>query len=559
MQLNIRGDTYKLKKQITGTFTLIGISAAFLCSIIVFFVLQLSAQRQTELYVRSAGQVMSEIFDSSSVSVSELDILQKDNLRVTWIDKDGAILYDTAGATENHADRPEFIDALAYGYGESKRLSDTLSKETFYYANLLNDGSVLRISATGDSVWAHVYSIAPFIVGAFVLVVIFSRILAKFFTIKIMKPIEIIDIKKPLENDTYEEFAPLLRRINSQNTELRTKLEEVQSMRNDLAAIMKSMTEGLIVLNKDGLILSVNESALKILEQEHDAVLGQPLLALRRDSVFVELANACEKRENVQTELMVKGRIYRVLLSQAQEGGSILMLVDETEKCESEKIRREFSANVSHELKTPLQSILGYAELLTNDLVNEKDKPNFYENIYKECRRLTSLIQDIIDLSRLDESGGTIAKESVNIYNVAQNVVSTLEEKAAKKKVSIKLNGKKAGINAVPALVHEMLYNLVDNAVTYNKDGGKIDIEVKNQNNKVHVIVKDTGIGIPQEHQSRIFERFYRVDKSHSRSTGGTGLGLSIVKHAAAVHGATVHLQSIENIGTTVEIIFDES
>ncbi len=545
-----------MKNQITKTITLVGISAAFLCSVIVFFVLQISAQRQTELYVRSTGQVMAEVFNSSAVSEGELDILRKDNLRVTWIAEDGAILYDTAGATENHADRPEFIHALDYGYGESTRLSDTLRTETFYYATLLDDGSVLRISATGDSVWAHVFSIAPFIVIAFVLVVVFSRVLSAFFTKRIMKPIENIDIKKPLENDTYDEFSPLLRRINSQNVELCTKLEEVKSMRNDLAAIMKSMTEGLIVLNEDGLIISVNESALSILEHEHDNVLGQPLLALRRDGVFVELANACEKRENMQTELLVKGRVYRVLLSQAQEGGSILMLVDETEKCESEKIRREFSANVSHELKTPLQSILGYAELLNNNLVNEKDKPNFYENIYKECRRLISLVQDIIDLSRLDESGGKVAKESVNLDTVCKNVISELEEKAAKKKVNISFKGEKASINAVPALVHEMVYNLVDNAVTYNKEGGKVTVEIAKAQNATRLIVKDTGIGIPEDHQARVFERFYRVDKSHSRQTGGTGLGLSIVKHAAAVHGAELNLQSTENVGTSVEIVF---
>ncbi len=548
-----------MKKQIVKAFVLIGISAAFLCSVIVFFVLQISANRQMEMYVTSTGQMMAQVFNSSDISVDELNLLYKENLRLTWIAQDGSILFDTANATENHADRPEFIQALEFGYGEATRLSGTLRSETFYSANLLNDGSVLRISASRSSVWAHVFSLVPVLIIVFIIVVIISAVLSNLFTKKIMLPIENINVQQPLINDTYDEFTPLLRKINDQNNQLQAKLLEVQTMRDELAEIMKSMAEGLIVVNENGLVLSVNESALTILECEQTPkkFIGEPLLSLHRGDVFIELTNACEKRENLQTELTINGRIYRLILSQAPKG-AIVLIVDETEKCESEKIRREFSANVSHELKTPLQSILGYAELLSNNLVNEEDKPTFYENIYKDCQRLTALVQDIIHLSHLDEGGGNIAKESVDLYDVAQNIASEFKNKAQKKQVSISVLGENANISAVPALVYEMIYNLVDNAIAYNKQNGEVIIEIKKHAHAVSLIVKDSGIGIPEEHQARVFERFYRVDKSHSRSTGGTGLGLSIVKHAAQVHGAELNLQSKEASGTAIEILFNK-
>ncbi len=548
-----------MKKQIIRAFVLIGISAAFLCSVIVFFVLQISANRQMEMYVTSTGQMMAQVFNSSDISVDELNLLHKDNLRLTWIAQDGTILFDTASATQNHADRPEFIQALEFGYGEATRLSGTLRTETFYSANLLSDGSVLRISASRSSVWSHVFSLVPVLIIVFIIVVIISAVLSNLFTKKIMLPIENINVQQPLINDTYDEFTPLLRKINDQNIQLQAKLLEVQTMRDELSEIMKSMAEGLIVVNENGLVLSVNESALNILECEQTPkkFIGEPLLSLHRGDVFIELTNACEKRENLQTELTINGRIYRLMLSQAPKG-AIVLIVDETEKCESEKMRREFSANVSHELKTPLQAILGYAELLSNNLVNEKDKPTFYENIYKDCQRLTFLVQDIIHLSHLDEGGGNIAKESVDLYDVAQNIVSEFKNKAQKKQVSISVIGENAHISAVPALVYEMIYNLVDNAIAYNKQNGEVIIEIEKHEHAVSLIVKDNGIGIPEEHQARVFERFYRVDKSHSRSTGGTGLGLSIVKHAAQVHGAQLNLQSKEASGTVIEILFNK-
>ncbi len=546
-----------MRKHITKKFTLIGTGAAFLCSIIVFFVLQLSASKQMEVSVSSSTEVLAEIFNNSNISAENIEIDYNDDLRVTWIAQNGDILFDTAKATENHADRPEFISALQTGTGQVRRTSDTLRQETFYYAQKLNDGSVLRVSATTQSVWSHVLSVLPLILLAIFAVAILSRIASGAFTRQIMKPIESINISKPLENDVYDEFTPLLRRINNQNEELSSQLIQVESMRNDIAAIMNTMIEGLILLNNSGLVLSVNPSACKILEVSEDTAIGQPLLALNRNSVFMSLANAVEKNENLQTQFNMNGRIYRVMLSKAEEGGSILMLVDETEKCESEQIRREFSANVSHELKTPLQSILGYAELLKNNIVNEDDKNSFYTNIYKECRRLIKLVQDIIDLSRLDEGASAIAKENVDIYNTALLVKEELVEKAAKKNITINVTGKKQIVFGIPSLLHEIVSNLADNAIAYNVDGGSVTINVAKTNKGVNLTVTDTGIGIPEQHHARVFERFYRVDKSHSRVTGGTGLGLSIVKHAVAVHGGEISLQSKQGHGTSISINFN--
>ncbi|MEG1017392.1 MAG: ATP-binding protein, partial [Oscillospiraceae bacterium] len=311
-----------------------------------------------------------------------------------------------------------------------------------------------------------------------------------------------------------------------------------------------------------GTVLSANTSVLQLFGQTCDEVQGRPLLVLHRDAKFVALANAAEQKQNLQVQLRLGARVYRAVLSQAVRGGSILMIVDETEKCEAEQLRREFSANVSHELKTPLQSILGYAELLQNGIVKDEDKPKFYENIYCECRRLIALVQDIIDLSRLDEGAqgfSNIPMTRVDLLELAQSNAEALADKAEKKNVSMSVSGEPALVEGVSGLLGELIYNLMDNAVTYNRPGGSVSVLVSTADGKCTVTVSDTGLGIPAEHQPRVFERFYRVDKSHSHATGGTGLGLSIVKHVAALHGAALNLQSRENFGTTVTVTFSAS
>ncbi|NLS84443.1 MAG: PAS domain-containing protein [Ruminococcaceae bacterium] len=543
-----------MEKKINHSLCIMGAVAALVCSALIFVIMQMSFETQLKQTVRESAQTAAELLDAVEVEPSQLTSRITNGQRFTWIDKDGTVLFDTAGATENHSQRPEIISALANGFGESERVSSTLQKDTYYYALRISDGSVVRISATTDSVVSLLLSCLPFVFIVLGIVLVVSAFLSSRITKSIMLPVGQIDIEHPLKNDCYEEFVPLLRRIDRQNKQLSTQIDEMTTMRDDLSDIMSTMTEGLVVISESGSILSVNASAMKMLKQTDSSCIGRPLLALHRDEAFVKLSNAVDKKENITENIYVGGRVYAAMLSRAARGGSILLLIDITERTEAEQQRREFSANVSHELKTPLQSISGFAELLKNGIVKDEDKKSFYDNIYRETQRLITLVQDIINLSRLDESSAPFQKESVDLYKIAGDTVHALSEKAASKNVAVTLGGESAKIMGVPSLLSEMLYNLADNAICYNKQGGEVKISVENDGESAVVTVKDNGIGIPAEHQPRIFERFYRVDKSHSRQTGGTGLGLSIVKHAVLLHGGTINLDSEENDGTTIVV-----
>lgn len=543
-----------MEKKINHSLCIMGAVAALVCSALIFVIMQMSFETQLKQTVRESAQTAVELLDAVEVEPSQLTSMITNGQRFTWIDKDGTVLFDTAGATENHSQRPEIISALANGFGESERVSSTLQKDTYYYALRISDGSVVRISATTDSVVSLLLSCLPFVFIVLGIVLVVSAFLSSRITKSIMLPVGQIDIEHPLKNDCYEEFVPLLRRIDRQNKQLSTQIDEMTTMRDDLSDIMSTMTEGLVVISESGSILSVNASAMKMLKQTDSSCIGRPLLALHRDEAFVKLSNAVDKKENITENIYVGGRVYAAMLSRAARGGSILLLIDITERTEAEQQRREFSANVSHELKTPLQSISGFAELLKNGIVKDEDKKSFYDNIYRETQRLITLVQDIINLSRLDESSAPFQKESVDLYKIAGDTVHALSEKAASKNVAVTLGGESAKIMGVPSLLSEMLYNLADNAICYNKQGGEVKISVENDGESAVVTVKDNGIGIPAEHQPRIFERFYRVDKSHSRQTGGTGLGLSIVKHAVLLHGGTINLDSEENDGTTIVV-----
>ncbi|MEG1181200.1 MAG: ATP-binding protein [Oscillospiraceae bacterium] len=551
-----------MEKRINHSLCFLSVAAALLCSVLIFCVMQINTNAQMKQSVRESAQTLAEVFNSEILEPEKLSLKEKNTQRVTWLTEDGAVLYDTAGALGSHADRPEFRAALKNGFGDSTRLSDTLRRETYYYALRLSDGSVLRVSSTTDSTFSRMVSCVPFVLMALILVAVLAAFASSALTKKIMAPIERIDVEHPLNNEVYDEFAPLLRRIDHQNSQLSAQLDTVREMRDDLSDIMETMSEGLVVLSDNGTVLSANTSVLQLFGQTCDEVQGRPLLVLHRDAKFVALANAAEQKQNLQVQLRLGARVYRAVLSQAVRGGSILMIVDETEKCEAEQLRREFSANVSHELKTPLQSILGYAELLQNGIVKDEDKPKFYENIYCECRRLIALVQDIIDLSRLDEGAqgfSNIPMTRVDLLELAQSNAEALADKAEKKNVSMSVSGEPALVEGVSGLLGELIYNLMDNAVTYNRPGGSVSVLVSTADGKCTVTVSDTGLGIPAEHQPRVFERFYRVDKSHSHATGGTGLGLSIVKHVAALHGAALNLQSRENFGTTVTVTFSAS
>ncbi len=543
-----------MEKKINHSLCIMGAVAALVCSALIFAIMQISFSTQMKQAVRESAQTAAELLDVAKVDPSQLTAKGNDGQRLTWIAKDGEVLFDTAGSTENHAERPEVISALSNGFGENERFSSTLQKKTYYYALRISDGSVVRISSTTDSVWGLLLSCVPFLFLALGIVILTSAILSPRVTKSIMQPVGQIDIEHPLANDCYEEFVPLLRRIDRQNKQLSSQLDEMKTMRDDLSDIMATMTEGLVVISENGNILSLNSSAMKMLKQSDNSCIGKPILALRRDEAFMRLSAAIDRKENADENICIGGSTYSAMLSRAARGGSILLLKDVTERIEAEQQRREFSANVSHELKTPLQSISGFAELLKNGIVKEADKQSFYDNIYRETQRLITLVQDIIYLSRLDESSAPFQKENIDLYKAAQETVKALSEKALSKKVSLTLDGESVKVTGVSSLLSEMLYNLTDNAICYNKPDGTVNISVASDGLNAVIKVKDTGIGIPAEHHQRIFERFYRVDKSHSRLTGGTGLGLSIVKHAVILHGGKISLESKENKGTEITV-----
>ena len=485
------------------------------------------------------------------------------NSRITWISQDGTVLYDNnaqPSAMGNHMNRPEVQDAYKKGYGESTHRSETLGEKTFYAAARLSDGTVLRISSTIDSAWSNVLSYIPFMAGIALIVLCFAVLLARGQAKRLVFTVQNLDLEHPLANETYEELSPLLLRLENQNTEIQAASAALQKQQEEFSAITAHMREGLIMLSKNALVLSINPSALHVLHLPEGDYIGKHICTLSR---HLEMQSAVEnslKGVACEKYLQENGQVYQLMATPVQADhnvqGAILLLLDVTEKHATEQMRREFSANVSHELKTPLTSISGYAEIMQNGLVQAEDLPRFAKRIYNEAQRLISLIEDIIRLSQLDEAGGEMPREPVNLLSLAKETADQLSDQAQRANVSLWITGDNASIWGIRQVLSEMLYNLLDNGLKYNRAGGSVTCSISSSKDTVEVSVCDTGIGIPLSHQSRVFERFYRVDKSHSKETGGTGLGLSIVKHGAMCHNAKIHLTSTEGVGTTIQLIF---
>lgn len=486
--------------------------------------------------------------------------LSSDNYRLTWVAPDGTVLYDTqtdAKTMENHSDRSEIKKALTDGEGESSRYSTTLMQKTMYRAKRLSDGSVLRISVSRASIGVLVTGTLPWIFLVFSIAIALSAILANRMSEHIIEPLNGLDLDQPLENDVYEELAPLLGRINRQHLEIKDQLRRLQRQRDEFEQITDSMKEGLVLLDTKGTVLSINHAAQKLFDIDISSV-GRDFLTVDRS---LDMSNAMRQtKENGFGELRAErnGRLYQFDLSRIDSNGEavgmVILSFDITEQEAAERIRREFTANVSHELKTPLQGIIGSAELLEKGMVKPEDKPRFIGHIRTEAARMVTLIEDIIRLSQLDEGAG-MPRAAVDMLEVAQKTAETLHDAAVKKGVTLSVDGVSAEVNGVRRLLYEIVFNLCDNAIKYNKKGGSVKISVASEESTVSVTVKDTGIGIPPEYQSRVFERFYRVDKSHSRASGGTGLGLSIVKHAVQYHYGNIKLQSEPNQGTEITVI----
>ena len=484
------------------------------------------------------------------------------DFRLTWIAADGEVLFDThvpAAEMENHAGRAEVKEALAEGESGGVRYSETLTERTLYYAQRLTDGTILRISISQLTVFALAMGMLQPILLTAILAVILSALLARRMAKRIVAPLNRLDLDKPLENDAYEELSPLLWRIHQQHRQIEAQLRELRRKTEEFEQITENMSEGLVLLDRKGVILSINPAARAIFHAS-SACVGQDFLVVDRDheinlAIQTALEGGHSEVRAMRNDREVQFDISRITADGAA-AGTVLLAFDVTEQAAAERSRREFTANVSHELKTPLQSIMGSAELLENGLVKQEDLPQFVGVIRTEAARLVTLVEDIIHLSQLDE-GIAPAKEEVNLLELADSAASALRERAEERRISLSVTGEGAVINGVRGFLHEMLYNLIDNAIKYNIDGGKVEVAVSAGDTAITVSVKDTGIGIPPEYQARVFERFFRVDKSRSKASGGTGLGLSIVKHIAQYHHAEIRLQSgIGRSGTNIEVLF---
>ncbi len=482
--------------------------------------------------------------------------------RLTWIASDGTVLFDTvddAGTMENHGDRAEVREAFAKGESSSIRYSETLTQRTLYYARALNNGTVLRISLRQTTVFALVLAMLRPILLVAILAVIFSAVLAHGMAKKIVRPLNSLDLDHPLENVTYEELAPLLRRIHRQHRQIDQQLQSLREKTDEFEQITRCMKEGLVLLDNSGKILSINPAAQAIFKPG-DSCIGQEFLRVDRSRDISAAIQSAVDHGHGETHILKDGREYQFDVSRIEsEGavmGTVLLTFDVTQQAAAERSRREFTANVSHELKTPLQSVIGSAELLENGLVKEEDVPRFIGLIRTEAARLVALVEDIIRLSQLDE-GVAPDREDVDLFETANSVVSALLRGAEAKKVQIASMGESAHVNGVRTFLYEMIYNLCDNAIKYNVEGGSVEVSVKNGKAGPAVTVKDTGIGIPPEAQHRVFERFFRVDKSRSKASGGTGLGLSLVKHIAQYHNASIELSSEPGKGTIVTVTFN--
>lgn len=503
-------------------------------------------------------------FASTAVEDEGIEYLknvENGEYRLTLIDTDGTVLYDTgadASTMENHSDRREFQEAFLSGYGESHRYSRTLTEQTYYFAKKLSDDKVLRISTSQVTIVSLLLGmLQPLLVIAF-LAILLSVFLAKRASRNLVKPLNNLDLNDPLSNDVYEELSPLLRHMAQQNKQIALQMDELSRSQNEFNAITSNMSEGLIVLNKDGVVVSLNTAARKIFETEEDSI-GKDFLTIDRTPEISRAIKETLSGKKQELEYEKNGRNYELCINKIVEKdeviGVLLLAIDNTEKIQAEQNRREFTANVSHELKTPLQSIIGSADLIESGLVKPEDMPRFIGHIKTDAARLVSLVSDIIRLSQLDENT-EMNWENVDALSVAKEALEMVGPIAESRNISLTIEGEPAPLTSVHKLLYDIIYNLCDNAVKYNKEGGFVKVNVKTAGDKVQVAVSDNGVGIAPADQSRVFERFYRVDKSHSRESGGTGLGLSIVKHAVAYLKGSISLESTLGKGTTITVSF---
>jgi two-component system, OmpR family, phosphate regulon sensor histidine kinase PhoR len=487
------------------------------------------------------------------------------NNRITLVAEDGSVLYDNttnASSMGNHADRPEIISAMDNGIGESRRYSDTLSVMIIYYAVRTESGSVLRVSKTQGSALGLIWKMLPAFMIIVAVVALLSLSIARYMSRKIIAPINTLNLDDPLENDTYDELSPLMLRIDRQHKEINNKILEITEKQREFTAVTENMREGLVLLSRTSDILSINKSAIHIFGAKDDTFTGHPILSLNRSSELQSIVESTIKGAKSEAQLKIENKYYQIIGSPAasEDGtlGSVILILDITDQQSAERSRREFTANVSHELKTPLTSISGFAEIMKNGMAKPEDMKDFAGRIYCEANRMIALINDILRLSQLDEKTKMQDKEPVDLFELAEAVGHLLQPFADEKEVKLIIRGEHVIIPGNKNILNEMMYNLCDNAIKYNVSQGSLTVDITRTDGHAIIAVNDTGIGISDEQQPHVFERFYRVDKSRSKATGGTGLGLSIVKHGAQLHGAKIELTSKENSGTSVVLTFPE-
>ena len=536
-------------------------AAVLLASVLIIFGVFYSGFSDDRLFQlqRQAKTVSAGIF---LFGTDYLESIEAKDYRMTYISSEGEVLFDSEGdfsEMENHLEREEIKKAAESGNGESRRYSETFSEVYIYYAEKLPDGSFIRLSVTRDSVFSlFIKAVLPSIPVIF-FALFLSVFVAKRLSKKIVEPLNALDLDNPLENKNCDEVAPLLRRISAQQIQLKKHEEKLRKKENELETVLENMSEGILLLTFEGKIVSINSAAKRIFGYSGEAE-GENLSFVCRDISVKEAFFEAAKGNRFEKTAELSGGYYRIDANPVYSGekifGVALFFFDVTEKENSEQIRREFTANVSHELKTPLHSITGFSELMASGIMKQEDYIPCAKRIHDEAKRMTRLIEDIISLSHLDENAHGMKRETVDLYAVSENVIKNLDVAAQAMEVELSLSGGKTEIEGIPELLEAIVFNLCDNAVKYNRKGGKVNVSVTKTANEAVLSVMDTGIGISPEQFERVFERFYRVDKSHSKEVGGTGLGLSIVKHAAKIHGAKIEIESEIGEGTTMVVRF---
>lgn len=517
---------------------------------------QLKGQMWQELALLSS---LEEEKGDGAAFIKSLGSLSLQN-RLTWIAQDGTVLFDSqsrADTMQNHLARQEIAEAEENGTGYAKRFSDTLLEEQLYCARKLGDGTYLRLAATQRTIAGHFKQLSLVLLLGIAVTVTLAGVLSRAWTRRLVRPINEIDLENPLNNHVYDELSPMLRRMAEQNRRLETQLKEISDRRGELDAIIGHMNEGLLILDEHRHVLMMNESAREILHTDKPVDGRTAISVYNRSQTLLDAVDTAIKSGSAHADMSVRDRDYLLTASVVRHReGLVLLLQDVTERNRSEQARKRFTANVSHELRTPLTTISGYAELMQNGMTQPHDIPVFARKIYNESRRLLQLIEDIIHLSKLDEGFAAGRLERVDLLNAARQAAAQNEEAAGDRNVAIAVEGESAAVMGDPTLIDEMLRNVIENGVKYNRLNGEVRVSVALVSGKARVAVRDTGIGIPAEHIDKVFERFYRVDGSRSKLTGGTGLGLSIVKHGAEYHHADIRLQSEVGVGTTVELLF---